>query len=234
MLSSTIRIVAIGGGGCTNGSDPELDRWILSLLPPDCRRVGFIGAASRDDRNKHDGFRAAFAGKADLAPPLPSTANAEACTRWLAGLDLVYAGGGNTALLLETIRGHGWDRPLAAAAERGAILAGVSAGAMCWFEEGFSDSGGTGFRPLRGLGLVRGTCCPHYSDEPERKPAFEAAVAVGTVADGLAIDDGAAVLCDAGGPIACFSARPGHGAYRLARGGEAPGMPTVQPVPSVG
>ena len=108
-----------------------------------------------------------------------------------------------------------WAEPLVAAARHGLKIAGVSAGAMCWFEQGFSKAESDQFRALPGLGLIPGSCCPHFSDEPERKPAFAAALSANTIVAGLAIDDGVAVLCNEFGPQSFFTARSGHAAYRF-------------------
>jgi peptidase E len=104
-----------------------------------------------------------------------------------------------------------------AAVRNGLTVVGVSAGAVCWFETAFSDADGQGFRGLPGLGLLEGSCCPHYSAEPARRPAFEAAVRQGDVHGGIAIDDGVAVLCDASGAVGWFSARPEAAAYTVSR-----------------
>jgi hypothetical protein len=72
---------------------------------------------------------------------------------------------------------------------------------------------------VAGLGLVAGSCCPHYDTEPARPPAFAAAIAQGHLPNGIAIDDGVAVLLNQHGPQQVFSARPGAGAYRLTQTG---------------
>ncbi len=228
MAADGIRVVAIGGGGCTNHSDPDLDSWILSLFEGARPVVGYLGTASRSDPLKLEGLLMAYAGKATLAEPLGPDACPHTCAEWLQRLDLLYVGGGDTKLLLDEWRRLGWCKPLQAAARQGVMLAGVSAGAMCWFDEAFSSADGSGFRALPGLGLIRGSCCPHYSDEPQRRPAFEHAVASGAALEGLAIDDGVGVLCDENGPIACFAARAGNGAYRIRQGD---GQTLTTPVP---
>jgi peptidase E len=210
-----IRIVAIGGGGCSNHADPALDGWILSLARKSRPRIGFLGTASGDDPGKINGFRAAYAGRAEIAPLLSAKASAGAFSAWLGGLDLVYVGGGNLLKLLGEWQNLKWAEPLKAAACRGVLIAGVSAGAMCWFEQGFTNAQSNQHRGLKGLGFVPGSCCPHFSDEPERRPAFEAALRAGDVMSGIAIDDGVAVLCDEAGPQSFFTARRGHAAYRF-------------------
>ena len=104
-------------------------------------------------------------------------------------------------------------------AHRGVVLAGVSAGTVCWFDAALSTSGGKGLRPLSCFGLAGGGCYPHYDSEPERRPAFRDRIARGELPDGLAIDDGAAVLLGASGPRGALSMRPGANIYRVRRTG---------------
>jgi hypothetical protein len=86
---------------------------------------------------------------------------------------------------------------------------------MVWFEAGLSDALGAGLAPLAGLGLFRGSFCPHYDSEPQRQPALHAAIASGQLPRGLALDDGAAVLLDASGVRDSCLARPDCAAYYL-------------------
>jgi hypothetical protein len=107
------------------------------------------------------------------------------------------------------------ERPLRDAAGQGLLLAGVSAGAMVWFEAGLSDALGAGLAPLAGLGLFRGSFCPHYDSEPQRQLALQTAIASGQLPSGLALDDGTAVLLDASGVRALCLTRPHTAAYYL-------------------
>lgn len=210
-----LTIIAMGGGGCTNHADPLLDDWILALLGEPRPRIGFLGTASDNAPDKLRGFHVAFAGRAEIAPLLPADASANTCAAWLAGLDMVYVGGGDMLKLRREWIRSDWAESIAAAARRGLTIAGVSAGAMCWFKQGFSKAESDHFRAVPGLGLVPGSCCPHFTDEPERKPAFEAALSAELIMNGIAIDDGVAVLCTEAGPRSFFTARAGHASYRF-------------------
>jgi peptidase E len=107
--------------------------------------------------------------------------------------DVIFVGGGSVANMIAVWRVHGIDRILRRAWESGVVLAGVSAGAICWFEGGTTDSFGPVLRPFTaGLALLSGSYCPHYDSEPSRRPTFQALVAGGTLAAGIACDDGAA------------------------------------------
>src|SRR5262245_3207521 len=129
--------------------------------------------------------------------------------------DVLYVGGGSTANLLALWRAHGLDRLLAKAWRSGAVLAGISAGMLCWFQSGLTDSFG-GFKPLRdGLGLLRGAACPRYDGEPLRQAAFRRMIARdGTT--GYAADDGAGLHFVGNRLHEVVSSRPTARAYRVA------------------
>jgi peptidase E len=100
--------------------------------------------------------------------------------------------------------------------EAGIVLSGVSAGALCWFAGGTTDSFGPQLRPFTsGLGLLAGSYCPHYSAEPTRRPAYEALVADGTLPAGIACDDGAAAHFAGDDLEAIVAERPGAAGYRV-------------------
>lgn len=213
-MQRTYHVIAIGGGGFTHGEDPDLDIFCLRGLP-ERPRLGFIGAASKDDPDKIARFHARFSDHAASLSHLPLSAGSTEAAEWAEQLDLIYVGGGNTAYLVRHLRETGIADVLAEATARGTRLAGVSAGAVCWFDMVLTDSLGGGLRPMRGLGLVPGSCCPHFSSEPHRKPAFHKAVANGDLPAGLAIDDGAAVRLSSHRDAEVFSARANASAYRL-------------------
>ena len=220
-MTNGVCVIAIGCGGFTHGEDPALESYCLRQLP-DQPQIGFIGAASQDNPDRIARFYERFRDSATGLRHLPMTADAQQATDWVQGLDMVYVGGGNTAQMLAGWRATGIDAVLLAAARAGVVMAGVSAGAVCWFEYAMWDGNGTGFRPLEGLGLIAGSCCPHYSSEPARRPAFRDHVAGRLIPAGLAIDDGAAVRLGANGVQEVFSARPGAGAYALRQSAKAP------------
>ncbi len=205
-------VIAIGGGGFTHGSDPELEDFVLAQCPRPHPRVGYIGAANHDRADRIDRFHQRFA-YAGSTSRLRQDTPPQAAADWVAAQDIIYLGGGDTAHLLQFLKAGDLDRRLGQAAMNGTILAGVSAGAVCWFEYALSDASGDGLAPLPGIGLIGGSCCPHYASEPERRPAFRRAIANGFMPAGLAIDDGVAVLMHHDRPPRAFSARPGAGAY---------------------
>jgi dipeptidase E len=135
--------------------------------------------------------------------------------------DLVFVGGGNTASMLGVWRAHGVDAVLREAWESGVVLAGGSAGAICWFEAGVTDSFRVELDGLECLGWLPGSCCPHYDGEENRRPAYRRLLEEGFL-PGIAIDDYAAVRFDGTELAEVVSAAEGAGAYRVDRDGESP------------
>lgn len=122
--------------------------------------------------------------------PMPNTSDP---ADLLLSQDVIFVGGGSVANMLAVWRVHGLDRIMRAAWQAGIVLSGVSAGAICWFAGGTTDSFGTDLRPFTdGLGLLSPSYCPHYDSEPRRRPLYQSLVASGTLPPGIACDDGAA------------------------------------------
>lgn len=231
-MSDAPRLIAIGGGGFTHACDPEMEDFILAQVSRPRPRIGFIGTASHDDGAKIARFHARFAEVCDQHTHLPMQADAAQATAWVQSLDIVYVGGGNTLHLLQHWRCSGIDEVMINAARRGVLMAGISAGASVWFEHALSDAGGQGLAPIAGIGMVAGSCCPHYSSEPQRQPTFTGCIARGDLSDGIAIDDGVAVLIDASGYKAVFSARGGVNAYHVRRRGDVAVVQRIESVAS--
>lgn len=193
----TQRIVPMGGGGFSmEPRNLRLDRWLLTLARRRTPRVLFVPTASGDARDYIQHFYRAF-GRLRCTPAHLTLFNRTEndLRKLLTSQDLIYVGGGNTANMLAIWRLHGVDQPLREAWQEGVVLCGVSAGALCWFEAGVTDSFGRALQPLTdGLGLLSGSFCPHYDGEATRRPAFQRMVAKGHLPAGFAADDGVALL----------------------------------------
>jgi len=138
------------------------------------------------------------------------------------GQDAIYVTGGNTANALAIWRVHGFDAILREAWEAGVVLAGWSAGMICWFEAGVTDSFGPQLEGMRdGLGFLPGSACPHYDGEGERRPVYSRLVGEGFPA-GLAADDCVALHFDGTVLAEVVSSRAGSRAYRVTPEGEEP------------
>ena len=142
------------------------------------------------------------------------TSDVNGFSEWILNKDIVYIGGGNTKFMLEIWKNNMLENIFKKAYESGVILSGVSAGAVCWFEWILSDSVSPGFKPLKGINLISGSCTPHSSNI-ERINQFQQDIKNGKLPHGIAIDDGVAVVFIDGKPTEVYSARNNHEAYFL-------------------
>lgn len=227
------QIVAMGGGGFLVAGDSGggvLDDYVLSLTRKKKPRICFLPTASGDSREFIVRFYEAFPAKRAEAShlllfgvPRPPKDIRE----FLLSQDVIYVGGGNTANMLAVWRVHGVDRVLREAWRRGIVLTGVSAGMLCWFEGGVTDSFG---RPLSaihdGLGFLKGSACPHYDGETDRRPIYHRLLRRGPelgLPAGVAVDDWAAIhyIGTPGSPgippkiHVCIASRPNAKCYRV-------------------
>jgi dipeptidase E len=216
-------IVAMGGGGFSmEPNNPAMDDFILSLSPRQPARVCFVPTASADSATYLVHFYRAFSGRAiatDLTlfdpgslPRRPS--NSSEIAAHVAEQDIIYVGGGNTANLLVMWRVHGLDKVLREAWQRGAILCGVSAGMLCWFNGGVTDSFGNLDALRDGLGFIDATACPHYGGEAQRRPTYHRLVGEG-LQWGYAADDGAALHFRGTELAEVIKTKAGAAAYRV-------------------
>jgi len=134
--------------------------------------------------------------------------------------DLIHIGGGNTRSMLAVWKHWGFDAVLREAWQNGTVLCGSSAGAICWFEEGLTDSVDTALRPMPCLGFLPGSNCPHYDGEAERRPAYQRLVGNGEMKPGIACDDGAAAHFVGTTFHRAISARENARVYLVERDGE--------------
>ena len=202
--------------------NPVLDDFVLGLSRRQPARVCFVPTASADAATYIVRFYRSFAGRCiptDLTlwnpPSLPrQPSRTSDLSAFMADQDVIYVGGGDTANMLVLWRRHGLDLLLRHAWSHGTVLAGVSAGMLCWFNGGVTDSLG-GLEPLNdGLGLIDATACPHYDGERERRPTYHRVIADGMQA-GYAADDGAALHFCGSHLVEVVSSRPQARAYRV-------------------
>ncbi len=204
---ATSILIAIGGGGATHGTHPELDEFCLRFLP-ERPRIGYVGIASNHDPAKFGHLSGAFHSRAGALSDLPKGCSRQEAVGWAAGLDLVYIGGGNPVRLTGQLSASGIHAAIFAASRRGTVIAGISAGAMCWFDRFLWRSPGDGLQLARGLGLVPGVMTPHSLTEPDRLGHLAGLISAGDMSSAIAVDDGAALVLKDGVPSAGF---PGLG-----------------------
>lgn len=218
-MASQQRILAIGGASLgPTSTDWPLHQYLLDLSGQERPRICFVGAASGEDAWDRAGFYATFARRAEASHLDLFGRRIDDLEAFLLEQDVIYVSGGNTANLLAIWRVHGVDKALRTAWERGVVLAGPSAGAMCWFEGGLTDSFGPGLAPLRdGLKFLAGSFCPHYDSESLRRPRYEEVIGSGALQDGFAADDGVGLLFEGRNFAEAVASLPGQHAYRVER-----------------
>ncbi|MBI2781069.1 MAG: peptidase E [Chloroflexi bacterium] len=219
MGATAQRILAIGGSSVmSNSTDWPLHQFLLDLSGRDRPRICFLGTASGDDASYRAGFYATFARHAEASHLDLFGRTVDDVGSFLLEQDVIFVGGGNTANMLAIWRLHGVDKALKAAWEEGVVLAGPSAGGICWFEAGLTDSFGPGLAPLRdGLKFLPGSFCPHYDSESLRRPRYEETVGSGALPDGFAADDSVGILFNGRELEEVVAAMPGQHAYRVER-----------------
>ena len=182
-------IVAAGGALLLPDSgNPKLESYCLSLARSASPRVLFIGTASGDDPTYLARFYESYGRLGCRTAHLPFFRRTPVDLRgYVLDFDVVHVGGGNTRSMLAVWREWGMDAILRDAAAQGVVLCGSSAGAICWFEEGVTDSLAGELTPMRCLGFLAGSACPHYDGEKERRPAYQRMVAAGTIVSRLCL-----------------------------------------------
>ncbi len=216
-------VVAFGGDGFYTDPQSTLTaRFLIGLTGIQRPRVCFLPTASGDDQSYVEAFHLRY------SPELCDASHLSLFRRevkdlrsFLLSQNIIYVGGGNTANMLAIWRVHGVDAILREAYEAGIVLCGTSAGSLCWFECGVTDSFGLDLAPLRdGLGFISGSNCPHYDSEERRQPQYRKFILEGLPA-GFAADDGAALHFVNGEFREAISSKPSARAFHVRReGGE--------------
>jgi len=218
------RVVAIGGGGfLMEDKSSPIDHYLLSLAKSDVPRVCFIPTPSGDLLEHLDKFYQAYSTPgchpshlSFFRKPSHGSVPLENFETQLLSQDIIFVGGGNTKSALAVWREWGLDIVLRKALEAGVVLSGMSAGAMCWFQQGLTDSfWGPEYRPLKCLGFLPGGCGVHYSSDPKRRSDLHSAIEASAIGPAIAIDDYAAALFCDGRVARVLSWRNGATAFRI-------------------
>jgi dipeptidase E len=218
------RILALGGGGflMENRHSP-VDQFIVSLTGKERPRICFVSTPSGDLPDNIERFYEAY-GSLNCEPchlaffrkPVPGAVSLANIAETLLSMDAIFVGGGNTRSAFGVWQEWGLRDIFQRALASGVLLSGMSAGAMCWFESGLTDSvWGAGFQAMRCLGFVGGACCVHYHSEPLRREKTLACVESRIFHEAIGIDDYAGVLYENGRIARVVSWRRGATAYRV-------------------
>jgi dipeptidase E len=216
-MSRPRQILAMGGGGFSmEAGNVLLDEHALALTGVECPRVCFLPTASGDADHYIVRFYRAFAA-GRCQPSHISLFRRDGGAADLAGhllqQDLIYVGGGSVISLLGTWTAHGIDLMLRAAWEAGVVMTGLSAGSLCWFEQGMTAFHGES-KPVPGMGFLPFTNAVHYEDKPDRRAAFLSAIADGLPA-GYGTGDGAALHFVGSELAEVVTSRPQARAYHV-------------------
>ena len=188
------QIIAIGGGGFgRNPNQRIIEKYIIDQSSVSKPNVLFIPTASAEDKSYTVNFYSCFNG----LNCNPSHLNLFQRTPRIEGLinkaDIIYVGGGNTKSMLAVWKEWKLDKFLIKAYNKGTVLAGVSAGAICWFDTGITDSWASNLNYIDCLGILPGSCCPHYDSEKDRRPSVHKFIENEKIKSVYAIEDGAAI-----------------------------------------
>ena len=188
------QIIAIGGGGFgRNPKHNKIEKYILSQTEKRNPKIVFIPTASAEDESYIVNFYSCFSNLNCVPSHITFFKRTPKLDSLINQADIIYVGGGNTKSMLAVWREWKFDRLLRKAYQNGKILCGVSAGAICWFEQGITDSWLSNLNTLDCLGFIKGMACPHYQEEKNRRPSVRDLLLKGKALAGYAIDGGAAV-----------------------------------------
>ena len=217
-------IVAMGGAEFAMRPENEaLHDYVLSQVETDSApRICLLPTASGDPNDQIISFHAAMERRGCIASAISlfrlGVTPIDFAEHLLAQ-DVIYVTGGSMVNLLALWREHRIDAIVREAHEKGIVLCGYSAGSMCWFEQGISRGSGAP-ATVDGLGLIPGSHCVHYSQDPERRDAYRKAVGSGTIKAGLALDDHAAALMRDGELVEAVISKESSRAFRVSADGD--------------
>ena len=191
------QIIAIGGGGFgRNPGEGIIENYILNQANNKNPKICFIPTATGDNEAYKNNYYATFT-KLNCrpvhldffkrTPDLDSLINEQ---------DVIFVGGGNTKSMLAVWKEWGLDLILKDAYKNGVVMSGVSAGAICWFDQGITDSWSEDLKVMDCLGFVKGACCPHYDEEPQRRPSLKKFLSQKILTSCYAVDGGCALHID--------------------------------------
>jgi dipeptidase E len=213
------RILALGGHEFNrrDGNDSICDL-IVELAETPRPRICLLATASGDAEDQISRFRRAFGERDCLTSTLSLFRlgeNPVDLRGQLLAQDVIYVGGGSLVNLIAIWRAHGLDEVLWDCWREGILICGQSAGAMCWFEGGVTNSSGLP-AAASGLGFLPGSACVHYRAAPRRRRAFREAVATGELGPGLGLEDQAGALFGDRALVQTVSGREGARAWGVA------------------
>ena len=190
----TKQIIAIGGGGFgRNPGEGIIEKYIIEQSEKETPKICFIPTATGDNEAYKVNYYSTFSQLSCTPSHLDFFKRTPNLDDLIFSQDIVFVGGGNTKSMLAVWKDWGLEKILKEAYEGGTIMCGVSAGAICWFEQGITDSWEEELKIMDCMGFVSGNCCPHYDEEPQRRPSLKKYISEGDLKDCNAIDGGCAL-----------------------------------------
>ena len=193
-MAKSRNIIAIGGGGFgANPGQGIIEKYILKQTKKKNPKICFIPTATGDNEAYKVNYYSTFTNLDCCPSHLDFFKRTPDLNDLILNQDAIFVGGGNTKSMLAVWREWGLDKILKKAYLNGTLMSGVSAGAICWFQNGITDSWASNLKMMPCLNFIKGTCCPHYDEEPERKPAVKNFLLRNKVKNVYAVDGGAAL-----------------------------------------
>ena len=166
------QVIAIGGGGFGRTQESNLiEQYILDQTSKKNPKICFIPTATGDLDPYVVNFYSVFSKLNCETSHISFFKRTIDLKAHIQKQDVIFVGGGNTKSMLAVWRDWGLDLILKDAYDRGVVMSGVSAGAICWFEAGLTDSWASDLQMMKCMDFIPGNCAPHYDEEPERRPA---------------------------------------------------------------
>ena len=188
------QIIAIGGGGFgRNPGEGIIENYILEQSDANKPKICFIPTATGDDEGYIENYYSTFSMLECDPFHLDFFKRTPDLEDLILNQDIIFVGGGNTKSMLAVWRDWNLDKLLKIAYENETIMCGVSAGAICWFDSGITDSWEEELKIMSCLGFVKGVCCPHYDEEPERRPTVHELIKDQEMDSCIAVDGGCAL-----------------------------------------
>ena len=170
-MAKSRNIIAIGGGGFgANPGQGIIEEYILKQTKKKNPKICFIPTATGDNEAYKVNFYSTFTNLNCCPSHLDFFKRTPDLNDLILNQDAIFVGGGNTKSMLAVWKEWGLDNILKKAYKNGVVMSGVSAGAICWFQNGITDSWASSLKIMPCLNFIKGTCCPHYDEEPDRIP----------------------------------------------------------------
>ena len=192
-----------------------LDKYILNLALKEKPKICFFGTASNDGAEYREMFYKFFNEQNCEPTHFSFLELPENIEKLILSQDIIHVGGGNTRFIMETWKKHGVDKIMKKAWESGVILTGMSAGAICWFEDGITNPSPGVLTRLECTGILKGSFCPHYDERAELRSAFHNLILNGVLKEGYGAEDGAAVHFIDNEPIRVITSRPDAKCFKI-------------------